>query len=351
MAKYTTLVRSICEAKGGFDEEMGASHVDTVIGVAWNDIFTTQCTFFDEAYRPVLCKKILKHYYMKEIGYETVGLWQMAMNRKLEEIMPYYNQLYRSELIEFNPMYNMDLEKTRSIEGSKIGSGSSSGGNSLSETVNDTKQTTGNESKSVASRNTEEIDTTGSETTKDTSVAEGSDSTTTARNVTVNEDINVIDTGAKRDAYSDTPQGTITNVEDNAYLTNFRKIMDNRSVVTDDDTVTDEDITSNGSSDYSSTDNGTKNTSGTKDSVLIGSENTIKNNTVNELESKTKTNTGTNNSQTSNSLATTEDYVEHTVGNNGSWNFSRLLQDFRDTFLNIDMMVINEFKGLFMGLW
>ena len=351
MAKYTTLVRSICEAKGGFDEEMGASHVDTVIGVAWNDIFTTQCHFFDETYRPVLCKKILKHYYMKEIGYETVGLWQMAMNRKLEEIMPYYNKLYESELIEFNPMYNMDLEKSRSIAGSKTGSTTGTGGSSLSETVNDTKQTTGNESKSLSSRNTEEIDTTGSETTRDTSVAEGNDSTTTARNVTVNEDIDVTGTGAKRDAYSDTPQGSLSNVEDNAYLTNYRKITDNNSTVTNDDTVTDEDVTSSGSSDYSSTDNGTKNTSGTKDSVLTGSENTIKNNTVNELQSKTKTNTGSTNSRTDNTLATTENYIEHVVGNNGSWNFSRLLQDFRDTFLNIDMMVINEFKGLFMGLW
>ena len=50
-------------------------------------------------------------------------------------------------------------------------------------------------------------------------------------------------------------------------------------------------------------------------------------------------------------LQTMQDYLETLVGNNGNYSNSKLLQEFRDTFLNIDMMVIGEFKGLFMGLW
>lgn len=41
--------------------------------------------------------------------------------------------------------------------------------------------------------------------------------------------------------------------------------------------------------------------------------------------------------------------VSHTLGTSGSQ--SQLLQDWRNTMLNIDMMVINSLEGLFMGVW
>ena len=53
--------------------------------------------------------KILMHFYTREIGEETFGLWQLRLCDRLNVIMPYYNQLYKSELIKFNPMYDVDL--------------------------------------------------------------------------------------------------------------------------------------------------------------------------------------------------------------------------------------------------
>ena len=100
MSKYTTEVRFICESNSGLAESKGCDNVNEVLEKSWNKIFTTNCAFFDEAYRSVLCKKILKHYYLREIGSETVGVWKLWMNTKLEEIMPYYNQLYESAKIE-----------------------------------------------------------------------------------------------------------------------------------------------------------------------------------------------------------------------------------------------------------
>ena len=116
LSKYTTEVRFICENSAGLSESEGADNIDSILDKCWNKVFNFDFPIFDENYRQVLCRKILKHYYTREIAHETVGRWKLALNAKLNEIMPYYNQLYKSELLEFNPFYDVDL--TRSREGS-----------------------------------------------------------------------------------------------------------------------------------------------------------------------------------------------------------------------------------------
>lgn len=227
MSKYTTEVRYICEQKAGLTESVGFSEADSVIAKSWNKIFTTKCAVFDEEYRSVLCSKILKHYYTREIGFETAGLWQLWMNRRLEEIMPYYNQLYKSAQLEFNPFHDVDYYR----EGNRKNDG--------------TSETSG------SSKNTQD-------------------------NVT-------------RDLYSETPQGALNGVESETYLTDARKVMQ---------------------------DNETNNTY-------------TDNNTTN----------------------TTEDYLEHVYGKMGTINYSKMLNEYRTTLLNIDLQIIEEFNDLFMGLW
>lgn len=63
---------------------------------------------FDEAYREVLNQRITDHYALYEIGHETPNMFKFALNRKLREIMKYYNQLYLSEKIAFDPLSTMD---------------------------------------------------------------------------------------------------------------------------------------------------------------------------------------------------------------------------------------------------
>ena len=74
---------------------------------------------FDENYRETLDTKILKHYYTREIGFETVGLWKFKLNTKMNEIMDYYNQLYESALLEFNPFDNTNLLRDYLRSGNK----------------------------------------------------------------------------------------------------------------------------------------------------------------------------------------------------------------------------------------
>lgn len=279
MSKYTTEVRFICESKSGLEMSGGSGDVDNIIANSWNKIFTSKAPFFDEEYRSVLCQKILKHYYLREICCETVGIWTLWMNTRLEEIMPYYNQLYKSAKLEFNPMHDVNLTRNheRNVKGTSKEDGTR------------TDNTTGKRTL-TGNRNT---DSTGSGTRNTTS---GSDET-------------------KRDLYSDTPQGAITGLENENYLTNARKITDNVNGTGNEETNT----TENTGTDYSETEDTTSKVDGV-----------------------------TSNTESSN---TSEDYVETIVGKQGTESFSSLLNKFRETFLNIDMQVIEEFSDLFFGLW
>lgn len=295
MSKYTTEVRFICESKSGLEVSGGSSDVDNIIANSWNKIFTSKAPFFDEEYRSVLCQKILKHYYLREICCETVGIWTLWMNTKLEEIMPYYNQLYESAKIEFNPMNDVDLTRKheRNVEGTSKEDGT------RTQTTKETREDSSEGSRNLTgNRNT---DTTG----------DGTRSTTNTSDET------------KRDLYSDTPQGAITGLENENYLTNARKITDDINTTGNEQTNTTEKI----GTDY------------TENESTNGSTNGSTNSSLND----TTSNTGSNN--------TTEDYLETIVGKQGTESFSSLLNKFRETFLNIDMQVIEEFSDLFFGLW
>lgn len=321
MSKYTTEVRFICEQKAGMDESKGAGSVDNILTLAWDKIFTTQCAFFDDSYRSVLCKKILKHYYLREIGAETVGVWLLWMNTKLEEIMPYYNQLYNSALLQFDPFQDTDYQRThqgentgsRNTDTSSDSSGTKTGSNTHN--AADTAESHGNST----SHNT---------TTDSGSITDVKD---TAADSTANS------SGNKGDRYSDTPQGTIANVDvtTNAYLTNVRLIDDSTAGVSHDETLE----------------------NNTQTRALEGTNNTTTADT--NLQTATKDEAGTYNESNSQNTATnqgeqsynTDAYIEHVFGKVAATPYSDLLQKFRDTFLNIDMLVIEEFNELFLQLW
>lgn len=106
MAKYTTEVRTICENYANLKKSEGYNSVQRILNDSWDKVFDFDFPIFDENYREPLCKKILKHFYTKEIGEETVGLWKLRLDDRMNEIMPYYNKLYESELISIEPLVN-----------------------------------------------------------------------------------------------------------------------------------------------------------------------------------------------------------------------------------------------------
>ena len=76
------------------------------------DIGLKDYPIFDESYRETLNNKIIMHYWMREIGAETAGLFKLYLNRTMGEIMPYYNQLYKSTQIDFDPLNAYNYSET-----------------------------------------------------------------------------------------------------------------------------------------------------------------------------------------------------------------------------------------------
>lgn len=299
MSKYTTEVRYICEHFSGLSESVGYDDVEQVIKNCLPKVFDFNFPIFDESYRSVLETKILRHYYTREIGLETVGLWKLKLNTKLNEIMPYYNQLYKSELIEFNPLYDVEITRERKTEGK-----------GTKDTENSENRNGENHAETSQS-NTNSVTENGVDNGSLNGTADGTQNQNTS--------------GSGTKMYSDTPQGAITDLQAGKYLTNA--------------TVDSANNTFSGAS---------------HDSNTQTSENT-RNNETNTEGSTDSSNDGKYSSSmdgySNTTLSNTEDYLEHVIGSNGGESFSKRLNDYRATFINIDMMVINDLEELFFGLW
>lgn len=215
MSKYTTEVRFICESYCSLNESGEYGKIDDIIDASMDKIFDFEYPIFDSDYKRVLQRKILKHYYTREIGAESVGLWKHWLNTRLNEIMPYYNKMYESDRLEFNPLFDTDITRTHSGSGTNIGDSNS---------------------------NVESLD-----------------------------------------KYSDTPQGGVKNLINETYLTN---------------------------------------------ATLV----------TNKGSNKTNVNT-------------TDEYVEKVTGKQGTGTYANMIKEYRQTLINVDMLVIDELKDLFLNLW
>lgn len=263
MSKYTTELRFICEEMSGLKESVGYYKVSEVIDKSRTNIFSFDYPIFDTNYKRILETKILKHYYTQEIAFESVGTWLLKLDTKLNEIMPYYNKLYNSELIKFNPLHDVDVTRKHNREGKDVK-------NIIGKTISN-------------------------------------DSGNGTSNTTQTNSSNVTENNTNRQLYSDTPQGALTGVENEKYLTNATKNTENNS--------------KQGSNNYKS------------DTKNNYTNNSTKNNTNNET------------------INSTDDYLETVVGKQGTGSMSQMLIKYRETFLNIDKMIIDDLSDLFMCLW
>lgn len=110
--------------------------------VDWKVIGLDRYPIYDEAHRAVLNKKILDRYLNREIGQETIEKFQHNMRRRMNEIMPAYNQLYETTLIEFNPLHTIDMLTTSNETGDTTSEAVSNG---------DTESTAGAKSRAINS--------------------------------------------------------------------------------------------------------------------------------------------------------------------------------------------------------
>ena len=241
----------MCETLAGLRVAEKAPQVNDIIEQARPIIFNFNYPIFDPNYKKALETKILRHYYFREICETPWNKWQFYLENKMNELMPYYNQLYESTLLKFNPLTNLDYTRSFNRKNDTKETGTLNGENSISQNVEN-------------------------------------DST---NNVTVNN---------MRKA-SDTPQNNLYGVIEDKYLTEFE------------------------TNDQTSSNTGKDTQNASTDS--------------------------TNKQDTNNNISTTEEYTEMYSGKNTGDSYSRLLQEYRETMLNIDMMLIKELSPLFFNLY
>ena len=269
MSKYTTEMRYICETMAGYAESKGYDKVEDIISSARQYIFDFNYDLYDNSHKEELETKIIEHYYTYEIGFETYGLWHLNFRRKFLELLPYYNELYKTADLEYNPLYDVDYVKTHQGSDAEVGS------------IESTNTGEGSNERSIQT-------------------TEGTDTSSTTTN-----------TGTSWNLYSDTPQGSINrvDVQGNNYLTNA-----------------------------------TKDTNSTEENYSGDVDRTISTTETNEYTDERNTNTSTRNEGSN-------QFTETMRGKVGTYSYAKLIKEYRDNILNIDLMFINEFEDLFMYLW
>ena len=106
MAKYTENLYNIIDNASRNKPMLSR---DEKIELGRKMIFDFDYPIFDKDYKKILETHFLKNFYMNEIGQETYGQFKMQLEVWLLINMPFYNKMFESELIEFNPLENSKM--------------------------------------------------------------------------------------------------------------------------------------------------------------------------------------------------------------------------------------------------
>lgn len=212
------------------------------------DVINFQFPIWDETDRAGLIHKILIHYYMREIGLETVALWKLRLYDKLNMIMPYYIRLWNSEMDAGDLWETFREHKHTDNQGTSSrfseGEGSESIGDKVQQTdieegkssenvgdtyngyITDTRQM--NEKKKAEQEDAHNAFNTQSGTAKGAETNIDSKNTVTETEASTSEDSattkidmsTTLENTAKDQMFSDTPQTGLAMVKEGTYLTN-----------------------------------------------------------------------------------------------------------------------------------
>lgn len=301
MSSYTTELRYICEYAAGKTESVGYNGTAEVITAAIPKIFDFDFPIYDSTHKDTLCRKILSHYYTQEIAFETVGLWQFNLRRKMSEIMPYYNNLYEAaEMLKPSELlYTKNYARNKTV----------------ANTGTDT--TTGTET-ATANSNTE-TNRTAENTRTDNLTKTTSDSTSLTS--TTNNDT----TSDTTSFTSDTPQGSLTDLTSGKYMTNGTVNKASDAATTEN--------TSSGTSNSTETDTGTV-------------KNAETGNETGATETTTTAETTSNKSTKSDT-----DECETITGYDGSRIPAEMFEAYRNAIIDVDMQIIAALSELFISIW
>ena len=340
MATYTTQVRTICEQYAGYPESVDYPDIFNAIDNARTQIFTENYPMYIGGNKRDLENKILRHYYMREIGLETVGLWKHFLNTRMLEIMPYYCDYVKNSVNNLVPNSTIDL--TREIIESITGSGETVENGTNDETRTNTRNLAGSSATTFGHGVTDETtfghgindETTFGHTLTKTGSEETDHDSTRTPNLT------------RRDKYSDTPQNGITQVDQDAFLTNYRNVSDTgteRTLGSDTTTFTQRADTESGK-------NTTVTTNSGKDTKTITNRGTDTTNTT-DTGTDTYVTDGEHANTTTNTNEQDKSVTDTTTGITSMKDFVEIKARIMELVMNVDMMIISDLSDLFMRIY
>lgn len=375
MSNYTMELRHICEHYAGLTpEEIMFTDPLEIISAARTHVFDFQYPLYDPDHKEELEHKIIEHFYLREISAETPGLFKMFLRRTMNEIMPYFNQLYYSADLEYNPLHDVDITRTHSGLASGTSSnqndrtGQTAGTGTLTAQDAGTSSNTRNETRAVDETVNTETETEAHGTSSKTTHTETETDTSTSANGTKNSTAEYEDHSTERNAYSATPESTIqgvegvggnttNNVSADYWLTDYRKITLSKNGESEAHETTTNTETGHSESEGNQTETGTTSdtSEGTGSTVTDRDETgTITDNgTTANSRNENTTSTGSSNEHATGSanFQNSDDWTETVTGKQGTASYSAMILEYRETILNIDMMIIEALEPCFMQIY
>jgi hypothetical protein len=288
MASYTMQLREYIEM---WSQEEEDKPIRDIIETGRPQLFNFDYPLFTLDYKKDFETKFIRNFYFSEIGFETEESFKFHLENWLNLNMPFFNNLFKSELIEFDPLTNTKLDSTLN--------------KTIDRTQNDQRDITQHSTTSGTSN-------TQADATSNTNVTSGSDSTE-----------NVDDSRFNRQLDSDTPDNRLSitpNADGSGTIEYASKISENKE--TDSRDVT-------------------KHATGTNDSETTD-------HATNDVTASSETN-GTSGDTLDSTIHQTDAETKNQSGKIGSQSYSQMLTEYRETFLRIEKQIFAEMrKELFM---
>ena len=108
MSKYTMTIKDIVK---DYSADIEQTDIDSKLDVARGLIFDFNYPVIDEETKRRIEIAILKHYYFREIAFESIGIFKIKLNDRLNLIMPRYNSLYEKQDLSLSPYINSYLKE------------------------------------------------------------------------------------------------------------------------------------------------------------------------------------------------------------------------------------------------
>ena len=331
---------------------------------------------FNENYRSEFETKFIRYFYNKEIGFETESLFKFELETWLQINMPYYNQLFESELLEYDPLTNIamqfdqDLKQDTTLDTTKD-SQEDSTSNSVTQSSfeHDTQRDTETNTLTNRTQNTKTDTTTdvtghsNTDTTQDSTTTTKTDSTS---NSDTHTESDTTQDGFNRKIASDTPDNRLHLSSNDGsgvieYANDITETMDKSTGNTTTDTNTSDTTKSNTNTIDKTTSNSQTDT--TEKTDTHSNQDTTENTTSNSVTDDTTKQKGWDNSETNAKGQIIGNIVGHDVGNklenlynerygkDGTITYQQMIQELRGTFLRIERQIFKEMSELFMLLY